>query len=164
MKFVRHENPWHDLEVCHHVLLRAAQGLVTAPPSWWQTCQVRSGVIILDLSVQCTHPERCLGRSTSTAPGHMRPLKTKSLGGIFMCLFRFRVPQPLALPCVRPPTWLGHKTPESMNGDLSCQGKTSYSMKHSKYQTSWESNFQFFFFACDESFHHGNFFPYQPLK
>ena len=48
---VRHGNHWHDLKVCHHVLLRAAQGLVTAPPSWWQTCQVRSGALIFDLSV-----------------------------------------------------------------------------------------------------------------
>ena len=34
------ETHWHD-----HVLLRAPQGLVTAPASWWQTCQVRSGSI-----------------------------------------------------------------------------------------------------------------------
>ena len=39
------ETHWHD-----HVLLRAPQGLVTAPPSWWQTCQVRSGSIFFSIS------------------------------------------------------------------------------------------------------------------
>ena len=43
----------------------------TAPPSWWQTCQVRSRAIILDLSVKV----RCL-----TTLGHVRPLSD------FVCL------------------------------------------------------------------------------
>ena len=68
------ETHWHD-----HVLLRAPQGLVTAPPSWWQTCQVRSGSIFLDLLVLCAHPERCLAKSTNTTLSHLPPSTPRTL-------------------------------------------------------------------------------------